>query len=55
MLIMNIIKHIILRITKSDSQLQNYECDKDGLVPKFGNIGGKNERTKKEIESRKNR
>jgi hypothetical protein len=52
-MIHKIINRVIDTVTKKTSDyLKNYHTDKDGIVPKINNIGGKNGR--KEIKSRKN-
>lgn len=52
-MIVQILNYIIDKITKTSNRIKTYEFDKDGIVPPFNNIGGKNEQSKK-IKNRKN-
>lgn len=49
-----ILNHIVTKLFNPLDHIKNYVCDKDGLVLKFNNKGGKNEQRKK-IKSWKNR
>lgn len=51
-MIIRILNCIIEKITKTSNRIKTYEFDKDGIVPPFNNIGGKNGR--KKIKNRKN-
>ena len=51
--IKQIFNHIVTKLYNPLDHIKNYECDKDGLVPKFNNKGGKNGQRKK-IKSWKN-
>ena len=53
MKIKHIFNHIVTKLYNPLDYIKNYECDKDGLVPKFNNKGGKNGQRKK-IKSWKN-
>ena len=53
MKIKRIFNHIVIKLYNPLDHIKNYECDKDGLVPKLNNEGGKNEQCKK-IKSWKN-
>lgn len=53
MKIKQIFNHIVTKLYNPLDHIKNYECDKDGLVPKFNNKGGKNGQRKK-IKSWKN-
>ena len=53
MKIKRIFNHIVTKLYNPLDHIKNYECDKDGLVPKFNNKGGKNGQRKK-IKSWKN-
>ena len=53
MKIKQIFNHIVTKLYNPLDYIKNYECDKDGLVPKFNNKGGKNGQRKK-IKSWKN-
>lgn len=52
-MITRILNYIIEKITKSSNRIKTYEFDKDGIVPRFNSIGGKNGQSKK-IKNRKN-
>ena len=47
MKIKQIFNHIVTKLYNPLDHIKNYECDKDGLVPKFNNKGGKNGQRKK--------
>lgn len=53
MKIKQIFNHIVTKLYNPLDHIKNYECDKNGLVPKFNNKGGKNGQRKK-IKSWKN-
>jgi hypothetical protein len=54
MILKQIFNSIITKLFNPLDYIKNYECDKDGLVPKFNNKGGKNNGQRKEIKSWKN-